>query len=110
MKVGLPETDLDRVLAALAGVQRRTILESLATSDQSVEALSSLVSSSTWNTLKHVRILEDAGLLVTQKVGRARICRLRPEGLGVVTQWTTDLKGFWSSNIRRLEAHLAEND
>ena len=103
-------SDLDQVFSALAVPQRRQILEALSRQDLSVEALSELVSSTTWNTLKHVRVLEAADLVASQKIGRRRICRLNFEGLHSVTVWTTDLRSFWNSNLLRLEEHLNDHD
>lgn len=98
--------NLDQVLAALAEPSRRRILESLSEKDQSIEELAEVVHGTTWNTLKHVRVLEESGLILSRKVGRKRICYLQQEGLQVVTAWTINLKNFWSQNLSRLEEHM----
>ncbi|MBS1719056.1 MAG: winged helix-turn-helix transcriptional regulator [Armatimonadetes bacterium] len=98
------------MFAALAEPNRRAILERLAQGADTVEAIAENLSMSTWNTLKHVRVLEAAGLVSTEKVGRKRICRLELGGLDPITAWTVDLRAFWKSNLGRLEAHLNRHD
>lgn len=110
MQKSCNDPDLDLIFVALAEPNRRKILEVLARGSQSVETLAKPLGASTWNTLKHVRQLESAGLLTSEKVGRQRICHLRTEGLNPVASWTTDLRKFWSLNLTRLEEHLREND
>lgn len=101
---------LDLIFAALAEPRRRQILKALAAGESSIEALAEPIGASGWSALKHVRVLENSGLIVTEKVGRKRVCRLRTETLDEVTAWTTDLRTFWSANLGRLEAHLSRDD
>lgn len=110
MTTASPLSSLDRTLSALAEPNRRRILEVLAQRRQSVEALATSLEASTWNTLKHIRVLEEAGLVRSQKVGRQRFCQLQLEGLTLVSNWTSDLRQFWTSNLSRLEERLANSD
>ena len=109
MPADTKQADLDRMFIALAEPRRRQILEQLAQKSDSVEALSVPLATTTWNTLKHVRVLEDAGLVLTTKVGRKRMCQLEPEALSQVTTWIVDLRTFWASNLKRLQHHLTDN-
>ena len=58
---------------------------------------------------KHVRVLEDAGLVETRKEGRSRIVRLKGEGLQVVNEWVQRAQARWNSAFDRLEKALEED-
>jgi DNA-binding transcriptional ArsR family regulator len=56
--------------------------------------------------MKHVRILEEANLVTTQKVGRTRECRLGPEQMDDVTSWIEHVRKDWTRRLDRLDAYL----
>lgn len=58
--------------------------------------------------LKHVQVLEDAGVVRTEKLGRVRRCELRPECLADATAWLDDVRRRWERRLDRLERYLAE--
>jgi DNA-binding transcriptional ArsR family regulator len=78
---------LDRTFSALSDPTRRDILERLAQGPTSVRELARPYRSSLPAVLKHIRVLEDARLVATQKRGRIRECRLDPARLQDVTRW-----------------------
>jgi DNA-binding transcriptional ArsR family regulator len=78
---------IDRTFAALADPTRRTVLERLASGGATITELAEPAGISLTGMKKHVRVLEDAGLVSTEKVGRARRCRLGPRRLDDVQAW-----------------------
>ncbi len=78
---------IDRALAALADPTRRAILERLGRGNATITELAEPFGISLTGCKKHVRVLEDAALVTTAKVGRVRECRLGPRRLDDVEQW-----------------------
>jgi DNA-binding transcriptional ArsR family regulator len=78
---------IDRTLAALADPTRRSILERLGQGSASISDLAGPHGISLTGMKKHVRLLEDAGLVTTEKVGRTRFCTLGPRRLDDVHEW-----------------------
>jgi DNA-binding transcriptional ArsR family regulator len=78
---------IDRTLAALADPTRRGVLERLGRGSATISELAEPVGISLTGMKKHVRVLEDAELVTTEKVGRARRCRLGPRRLDDVQDW-----------------------
>ena len=78
---------LDDAFAALADPTRRGILERLGEADCSISDLAAAFGMTLTGVKKHVRVLEDAGLVTTEKVGRVRVCRLGPRRLDDETLW-----------------------
>lgn len=78
---------LDRTLAALADPTRRTVLERLGQGEATITELAEPFEISLTGMKKHVRVLEDAELVVTEKVGRSRQCRLGPRRLEDLEEW-----------------------
>ncbi|HWD39968.1 MAG TPA: metalloregulator ArsR/SmtB family transcription factor [Fimbriimonas sp.] len=103
------DRDLDLVFGALADSNRRKMILSLMSGDQTVEALGQPLGMSTAGALKHVRILEESGLIESEKRGRSRFCHLRVERLETVTGWIHDVQRFWTGNLERLVKYLQEN-
>jgi DNA-binding transcriptional ArsR family regulator len=78
---------LDRTFAALADPTRRSILERLGQGNATITELAEPLGMSLTGVKKHVGLLEDAGLVATEKVGRARVCGLGPRRLDDVEEW-----------------------
>jgi DNA-binding transcriptional ArsR family regulator len=78
---------IDRTFAALADPTRRGVLERLGRGNATISELAQPFGISLTGMKKHVRVLEDAGLVTTEKVGRVRTCRLGPRRLDDVQQW-----------------------
>lgn len=78
---------LDLSFAALADTTRRGIIEQLGRGEASITALAERFQMTLTGMKKHVQVLERAGLVVTQKVGRVRTCTLGPRGLAAEAEW-----------------------
>jgi len=60
--------------------------------------------------VQHLQVLEDSGLVQTEKVGRVRTCRIEPAGLSAAEQWITDRRSTWERRLDRLGDLLTEPD
>jgi len=80
-------SQIDRTLSALADPTRRQLLERLGRGNASITELAQPYGISLTGMKKHVRVLEDAGLVTTEKVGRARRCSLGPRRLEDLEEW-----------------------
>ncbi|MGN6100863.1 MAG: ArsR/SmtB family transcription factor [Devosia sp.] len=78
---------LDLSFAALADATRRGIIDQLGRGDASITSLAERFRMTLTGMKKHVQVLERAGLVVTQKVGRVRTCRLGTRGLAAEAEW-----------------------
>ena len=99
---------LDRTFSALSDGTRRDILEHLQLGPASVSELAELARISLPGVLKHVRILEEARLVTTEKKGRTRECRLGPDQMDDVTRWIESHRAVWERRLDRLEAVVQE--
>src|SRR5918995_2708551 len=81
------EATLNRTFSALADPTRRDILERLGRGPATISDLAEPYGISLTGCKKHVRVLEEAGLVTTEKVGRTRRCRLGPQRLEDVQEW-----------------------
>ena len=97
---------LSVVFAALADPTRREILERLSDGPASVSELAQPFGMSMPGLLKHVRILEQAHLVTTQKRGRVRQCRLDPGQLDDAEQWIQTYRRRWERRLDRLGNYL----
>jgi DNA-binding transcriptional ArsR family regulator len=97
---------LDRTFSALADPTRRDILERLGRGPATLTELAGPFEMSVPGVLKHVRILEAAELVTTERVGRTRECRLGPEQLAEVAQWIESYRRRWERRLDRLEAYV----
>ena len=99
----------DRVFAALGDPTRLAIVERLARGPTSAGELAAPTTLSLPAVLKHVRVLEDAGLVTTVKRGRVRECRLRDDALVAVATWTAQQQALWSSRLDALGTLLEDS-
>ena len=97
---------LDRTFSALAAPKRRDILERLSRGPASISELAQPFGISLPGVMKHVRILEEAHLVTTEKNGRTRECRLGPEKMDDVTRWIEMQHQRWERRLDRLEAYI----
>jgi DNA-binding transcriptional ArsR family regulator len=97
---------LDRTFAALSDPRRRDILERLQLGPTSISELARPYGISLPGLMKHVRILEEANLVTTEKKGRTRECRLGPEQMEDVTWWIERFRREWTHRLDRLDAYL----
>jgi DNA-binding transcriptional ArsR family regulator len=97
---------VDRTLAALADPTRREVLERLGKGSATITELAEPYGISLTGMKKHVRVLEDAGLVATEKVGRARRCSLGPRRLDDVQQWIDSYRRMLNERLDRFEELL----
>jgi len=94
---------LDRTFSALSDPRRRDILERLSRGPASISELAHPFGISLPGVMKHVRILEEANLVTTEKNGRTRECRLGPAQLDDATKWIEKYRQEWERRLDRLE-------
>ncbi|HEX4026421.1 MAG TPA: metalloregulator ArsR/SmtB family transcription factor [Rhizomicrobium sp.] len=99
---------LDRTFGALADPARRTMVERLAEGPASVSELARPLPMSLPAVLLHLKVLEDCGLVTSQKVGRVRTCRIEPQMLSQAEKWVSERRQMWERNLDRLGAYLDE--
>ena len=99
---------LDSTFGALADPTRRAILASLMLGQASVTELAKPYRMSLPAVMKHIRVLEDAGLVSQQKTGRTRRCRLAAEPLKNAEQWISQYRQFWEGALDNLERFLSQ--
>ncbi len=97
---------LDRTFSALSDPTRRDILERLSRGPASISELAHPFGLSLPGLMKHVRILEEAELVTTEKKGRTRECRLGDEQLDDVSAWVEQYQKRWERRLDRLESYL----
>jgi DNA-binding transcriptional ArsR family regulator len=97
---------LDRTFSALSDPTRRDILERLADGPATISELAHPSGISLPGVMKHVRILEQAALVTTEKHGRTRHCRLGPARLDDAAEWIQLYRNSWERRLDRLEGYL----
>jgi DNA-binding transcriptional ArsR family regulator len=100
--------DIGRVFHALGDPTRRTIIEKLSKGPISVSRLAEPLAITLAAVVQHLQVLEECGLVQTEKLGRVRTCRVEPAGLDVVEQWVRDRRSVWEHRLDRLGDFLAE--
>jgi DNA-binding transcriptional ArsR family regulator len=100
---------LDIVFRALGDATRRGMLASLALGEKSVGELAEPFSMSFAGASKHVKVLEDAGLVRREVRGRTHICRLEPGPLASADQWLRYYERFWTGRLDALEQLLRDD-
>jgi DNA-binding transcriptional ArsR family regulator len=106
--------DIDRVFNALGDVTRRAMLERLssgpASTAMSVSRLAEPFEMTLAAVVQHLQVLEEAGLVKTEKVGRVRSCRVEAAGLDAAAQWIAARRPEWARRLDRLGDLFAHTD
>lgn len=105
-----PRASIDLVFHALGDPTRRAILERLCAGPLSVSGLATPLAITLTAVAQHVQVLEESGLVHTEKVGRVRTCRIDSAGFRVVEHWIQDCRSAWERRLDRLGEILAEPD
>ena len=100
--------NLDAAFAALSDATRRGVLEQLGRSDASITELADRFHMTLTGMKKHVGVLEQAGLVTTQKVGRVRTCRLGLGRLADETAWIEEYRRLWAARFEALDQIVEE--
>ena len=99
---------LDASFAALSDATRRGVLEQLGRSDASITELAQTFHMTLTGMKKHVGVLEQAGLVSTEKLGRVRTCKLGPRRLADETAWLEAYRQLWAARFDELDAIVRE--
>jgi DNA-binding transcriptional ArsR family regulator len=99
---------LDGSFAALADSTRRGVLEHLGRSEASITELADRFDMTLTGMKKHVAVLEDAGLVTTEKVGRVRSCRIGRRRLDEVEKWIDRYHRLWDARFSALDDVVEE--
>ncbi|GBF37033.1 DNA-binding helix-turn-helix protein [Leptospira johnsonii] len=110
LKQMLNNSSLDRIFYALSDPTRRDIVERLSKKPASVSELASPLDMSMAAVVQHVQILEESGLIKTQKIGRVRSCRVEPNSLELIENWVHQRRKFWERNLDRLGEFLEKTE
>ncbi len=104
------EINIDRLFHALGDPTRRAILDRLSEGPLSVSHLATPLDVTLTAVAQHLQILEESGLVHTEKLGRVRTCRIEPAGFSALEQWIRDHRTAWERKLDRLGDLLAEEE
>ncbi|WP_066799770.1 ArsR/SmtB family transcription factor [Sphingomonas soli] len=99
---------LDLSFAALADATRRGIIDQLGRGEASITSLAERFQMTLTGVKKHVQVLERAGLVVTQKVGRVRTCKLGARGLAAEAEWIEARRKLFEARFDALDEIISE--
>ena len=102
------ELALDRSFHALADPTRRGMIAQLCRGPASVSELAAPLTMALPSVMQHLQVLEESGLVRSEKVGRVRTCRLEPRALGQAERWITSRRALWERRLDRLGDVLAD--
>ena len=102
--------DIDRLFHAVGDPTRRAILDRLVAGPTSVSRLAQPLGITLTAVTQHLQILEEVGLVHTEKLGRVRTCRIESAGFRALEQWIRDHRTGLERKLDRLGALLAEED
>ena len=101
-------SEIDRLFHALGDPTRRAILDQLALGPTSVSRLAQPLGVTLTAIAQHLRVLEDAELVRTEKLGRVRACSLEEAGFARLEQWASARRSPWRQRLDRLGDLLGE--
>jgi DNA-binding transcriptional ArsR family regulator len=93
---------LDRVFHALADPSRRAMVERLTRGSASVSELAAPLDMTLAAVVQHLQVLEESGLVRTEKIGRVRSCRIEPDALRSAERWIAERRTLWERRFDRL--------
>jgi len=102
------QSRLDAAFGALSDRTRRGVLEELGRRDASITDLAERFGMTLTGMKKHVGILEEAGLVATEKIGRVRTCRLGPHRLEEEAAWIERRRAMWAARFDELDTVVEE--
>lgn len=101
-----PKINIDGLFHALGDPTRRAILDKLCEGPLSVTRLAAPLGVTVTAVMQHLQILEESGLVHTEKVGRIRTCRVDTAGFAALQQWINDHRTLWERRLDRLGEFL----
>src|ERR1700728_1267499 len=106
--VPLSDDQLDRAFRALSDPTRRAILARLADGDAGVLDVAAPFAMSQPAITKHLRVMEEAGLISRHRLARRRMCHLEPQRLKQLSDWVGSYREFWEESFERLDELLED--
>lgn len=107
-------TSLDTAFHALSDPTRRAVIHRLMSGPAAVKELAAPFDMGLPSFMKHLRVLEDSGLIGSEKVGRVRTCHVKAEQLATAESWLGEQRALWEGRADRLvdyvENHLTEEE
>jgi DNA-binding transcriptional ArsR family regulator len=103
-------SELDDTFAALADPARRAMVERLVRGPATVSELARPLPMSLPAAMLHLKVLEKSGLVISQKKGRVRTCRIDPARLSMAERWVGERRRLWEANLDRLGAFLDQTN
>ncbi|MBO6724345.1 MAG: winged helix-turn-helix transcriptional regulator [Rhizobiaceae bacterium] len=100
------DTDLSLLFHALADPTRRSILTRLAEAPARVTDLADPTGLKLPTVMRHLSVLEEAGLITTSKDGRVRTCAIAPEAFSAMRSWLDEQQAIWEARLDRLDAFV----
>lgn len=100
------EDSIERTFIALSDPTRRAVVEKLCDGSATVSQLANPFDMSLPSFTQHLSVLEKAGLIVSRREGRSRVCSLNPSVLKSAEDWMASHRKQWESRLDRFEAHL----
>jgi len=104
-----PQEVIDRLFHALGDPTRRRMMEMLSERPHSVSALAEPFGVTVTAIQQHLRILEEAGLVRTEKLGRVRSCQIEQKGLASIQAWLGDRRSLWERRLSSLADILSDD-
>jgi len=101
------DPDLSLIFQALSDPTRRAMLARLGLGAVPVTELARPTGLALPTVMRHLSVLEESGLIATEKTGRTRMCRVRPETLAATADWLAEQRSIWEARTDRLEAYVA---
>ncbi len=105
-----PKVTIERVFHALGDPTRRAMVEKLSRGPLSVSRLAEPLDITLTAVVQHLQVLEESGLVHTEKLGRVRTCRVESLGFSLLEQWIADRRSTWERRLDRLDRLLADSD
>ena len=102
------EALLDLAFQALADPSRRAMVDRLAQGPATVSELAGPLAMSLPGVMQHLKVLEASGLVLSEKTGRVRTCRIEPQALSQAEQWIAERRALWERRLDRLGQFLEE--
>ncbi|HXI38017.1 MAG TPA: metalloregulator ArsR/SmtB family transcription factor [Burkholderiales bacterium] len=104
------DDELDTVFAALSDRTRRHVLEALSGGERSVTELAAAHEMTLPGFMKHLRVLEDAGLVAREKEGRVVSCELSAQPMKAASHWMSRYEKFWTEKLDSLARYLYQQE
>ena len=101
---------LNSVFQALGDATRRRMLRELSSGERTVGELAEPFAITLAGASKHIKVLENAGLIRREVRGRTHVCRLEPGPLASADQWLRDYERFWTGRLDALDQLLRDDD